>query len=280
MAYPSEYYRPETLEQAVEVALRPNTIAIAGGAFTFTGITLPFDVVVDLQSIAQLKQIEQVNGAIKVGSTASLQDIVESKLILPELKIAITRSIPLNIRNRTSTGESLLVPDPPREWLAILTVLGSSVEHYVEQVDVQYIPLEQIAEEAGQLIWMRGVVSSVTIPLLEANEAVGQAHVARTPTSEPIVNVAAYVQVDDSGDIAQARAVFGGASASDVTMLNLSLGGFPLDAMSVEGALELVATEIDPVDDYLGSAEYRREMATVCVRRALMQCVATLTARN
>ena len=42
----------------------------------------------------------------------------------------------------------------------------------------------------------------------------------------------------------------------------------------IEAAAEAVAQEVDPLDDFRGPADYKRDMAVVFTRRALTQVLA------
>jgi CO/xanthine dehydrogenase FAD-binding subunit len=84
----------------------------------------------------------------------------------------------------------------------------------------------------------------------------GLARVARTPTDQPIVAAAAVVDGD------QRRLVVGGVAERPV-LLRLAA------ADELAPALEAALADALLLSDWLGSAEYRREMALVLGRRAL-----------
>jgi CO/xanthine dehydrogenase FAD-binding subunit len=68
-----------------------------------------------------------------------------------------------------------------------------------------------------------------------------------------------------------------GASPEPVRMVSLdTLTGNPLDEANIASAVKRIAPQVDPVGDYLGSAEYRQEMARVTVQRALLECMTQL----
>src|SRR5262245_47531241 len=128
MTNPTSYHRPRTLAEAIELAAHAD-IALAGGALTFGRLDLPYSHVVDLQDVAELKQIERRDDSMVIGAAVMLQEVVDSPEIPAALKRSLTRAIPLNIRNGASVGESLMAQNPPREWLAALAALNAQVEH-------------------------------------------------------------------------------------------------------------------------------------------------------
>ncbi len=266
MAQPSHYFRPNTLEEALQFVGKPKHIALVGGAFAFAGLDIPYENIVDLQNIEELKGIQQHGETVRIGSGTSLQTVVDSEHLPDELKESITRSITLNHRNGASVLETLLLPLSIPEWITVLCALDAQVEIQLADGERQSLPL---ATALGNQI---GIMTHITLPILSNNEAISMAHVARTPASIPLISTAVYVKATTENKIGTARASLYGASQDHYLLLPLAIGGYPLDAASIEGAVELVSTEVDPIGDYLGSAEYRREMAAVCVKRALMQC--------
>lgn len=266
MAQPSHYFRPETLQEALQLIGKPGQIALSGGAFAFAGLDIPYETVIDLQQIAELKTIEQQGTALMIGSGASLQSVVDSDHIPSILKESICRNIGLNHRNGASVLETLLFPLSAPEWLTTLYAMEATIT--IRQINGEAITVPIMDGFDTQT----GIATHITIPMLADNEAICAAHVARTPASTPIVTATVYVKATEDNKIATARAAIYGSSQDPYTLLPLAIGGYPLDSASIVGVGELVSTEADPVDDYLGSAEYRREMAGVCVKRALMRC--------
>jgi CO/xanthine dehydrogenase FAD-binding subunit len=109
--------------------------------------------------------------------------------------------------------------------------------------------------------------------VLHEREAFGAAFVARTPADIAIVNAAVYVELDADGKIASAFAALCGASADYIVNLSLeTLYSNPLNETNIVSAAQWVMGQVEPVADYRGSAEYRREMARVTVQRALLDC--------
>ncbi len=284
MANPKIYYRPATLVEAIERAAHPGGIALAGGALAFGALNLPYETVVDLQDIEEIQQIEVIDDVLRVGGAVKLAQVVESPIVPTELKASLTRAIPPNLRNNTSMGETLMVVNSSalmlREWLAMLRVMGASVEYAGlesrEPSTLSEQPLQDFVqftyERAGRF---QGLIAYVRVPLLAKHSALGSAYISRTPADAPIINAAALVTLRDNGMIAYAGAVVSGASASPIHFLDLkSLDGAALNETSIAQAAKGVLVQVNPVGDYLGSVDYRREMARVCVRRALTDCMA------
>lgn len=279
MPNPKNYYRPQTMEEAIERAVQPGSIALVGGAFTLGGMLLPYETVVDLQDLAELRRIELSGHGLIIGGGSSLQAVVESSLTPELLRNSLLRSLPVNIRSGASVLESLTAKSPPREWVAGLIALGTVLEHAGKLHPAEAQSLwEQPVDEFIEFLHLhrhsyQGIIVRIRIPAQAAHMATAAAHVARTPKDDPIVNAAVTVTLNPNKHVRQAAAAIGGAAAAPVIMLPLqTMTGSLLDDASIESAAQFVMGTVQPVSDYRGGIEYRREMAGVCVRRALEEC--------
>jgi CO/xanthine dehydrogenase FAD-binding subunit len=113
------------------------------------------------------------------------------------------------------------------------------------------------------------LISEVTIPLPQSGERVAFEKVSRTPADLPIVCVAARARIED-GVGRDVRIAVGGVGAGPMRVEDIeqTLEGRVWDASSIPRS---AFDSIDAVANFMGSAEYRREMAVVLLRRALKQ---------
>ena len=276
MTTPTQYDRPRTLNEAVTLAAQPGALALAGGAFAFGQMSLPYERVVDLQDIAELKAVEMSDAGLRIGAAVSLSALLERDGVPAALKASLTRCCSPNVLNGASVGESLLFREHRllREWLAALVALGAAAE----SVDPRSGRRERhLLLTAGDRL-AHEVVIALLLPPFGPRVALGIAQVARTPADAAIVNAAACVHFDEAGNVSGAMAALGGTSESAVEAHVLrSLSGWPLNSETAQAAAEAIAEHLTPPDDYLGSAEYRQAMAAVCLARALEACIPTAT---
>jgi CO/xanthine dehydrogenase FAD-binding subunit len=284
MTHPKIYYRPKTLVEAIERAAQPNCAALVGGALAFGVLEIPYEVVVDLQDLKEIQQIETVDSTLRIGGAVKLTQLIESPLVPSALKQSLTRATPPNLRNNISVGETLMVSNTSmlREWLAMLRLMDAVVEYAGQETGEVSSLWNQPLQDFVQFVYERGghfggLIAYVHLPAQPPFSVFSSAVVSRTPADAPIINAAAMLTFREDGAIANAGAVVCGASATPVLFLDLKiLNGQPLDETSIDRAVRSVPVQVNPVGDYLGSADYRREMARVCVRRALMDCMAQL----
>ncbi|MCC6612975.1 MAG: FAD binding domain-containing protein [Anaerolineae bacterium] len=277
MANPHTYLRPTTFEELLDFIRQPGSLVLAGGAVTLGALDVPYKTIIDLQGIPELHEVEIVAEGYRIGCAVTLSEVVTLPGMHPRLREAITRAIPLNIRNNLSVMESMMYPALPlvAEWLAALAALDAGTHWLTPQGERRSFRMSELLmhEEAGG--GLPGALLQLDLRQpAPGNQALGTAHVARTPADEPLVNAAAYVVVDDDARVEVCRVAVGGVDYLGVVLVDLpSLIGQPFDQPNIASAVKHVALQIDPVDDWRASADYRREMARVCVQRALLACI-------
>jgi CO/xanthine dehydrogenase FAD-binding subunit len=239
-------------------------------------LELAYETIIDLQDIVELKKIEPLGNGVSIGGAATLQQVMESPLVPDVLKRSITRTIPLNNRNGITVAESLIANDPLREWFAALVAWDIGVEQILPSGERVMDGIASLLDGTTNQMLKRGIISRLDIPGLDEREAVGAAFVARTPLDMPIVNAAVYVRLDEGGKVETAFAAFGGVSAHIVNISLDPLYSHSLNDTVIADTARWLMTQVEPPADYLGSAEYRREIARVTVQRALMECVEQL----
>jgi aerobic carbon-monoxide dehydrogenase medium subunit len=92
----------------------------------------------------------------------------------------------------------------------------------------------------------------------------------RAQEDKALVGLAALL-VLDGRRCRVARLAVGGVGASPVVLVRSeqALEGQQLDAAAIARAADAAASEVEPMDDLQGSAEYRRDMLRVWVRRVV-----------
>lgn len=197
----------------------------------------------------------------------SLQTLYEHPACPQLLHVVLSQVASWQERNETTLGVALRwSPD----LCAALMVMGTRVR--TNKNDTQPAGEEFLADFLSR----RGTIASlIELSLgLEVPERVfGHAHVRRTPGDIPIVS--AYAAVDlGEGQVKAARLALTGVWREQPQLVESvsRLVGNPLSDEAISTSAKAIAKETNPKDNYLGSAEYRREMAEVLTRRALTMC--------
>jgi len=245
-----EYHRPESLEEALRLLSRKTPLTLPMGGGTVLNRPSPDPVaVVDLQSLG-LNSVERRGNMLDLGSTLTLQALLDYEDLSPVLGQVIRYEASYNLRQAATVAGSLVASGGRSPFATMLLAMDAVLT---------LVGLEGKAEIGlGDLVPLRGeklrgrLVTKVVLPL---NMRIAFEYVARTPVDLPIVCAAL------------ARWSSG--------RTRLSLGGYgkaPLLAMDgpEESGLEQVARDAYAnAEDQWASAEYRSEIAAILARRCL-----------
>jgi CO/xanthine dehydrogenase FAD-binding subunit len=176
------------------------------------------------------------------------------------------------IRNRGTVGGSLAHADPAAELPAVMLALkarlivSSKSGPREVSADDFFVGLFSTAVRPGELL------TEIRIPPRPKRSGFAFQEISRRHGDFALVGAAAAVQLDDSGNCAEARIAL--LSVGDRPMLAeqaaKALTGQPPSAESIRAAADAAATrDIDPSSDIHASARYRRQLANVLTRRVL-----------
>jgi carbon-monoxide dehydrogenase medium subunit len=120
------------------------------------------------------------------------------------------------------------------------------------------------------------LLKAVEVPPLDAGAgAVFLKYRPRSVEDYATVSAAAVVQLDEAGVCQAARLVLGAVGSTPVSVpVADALVGEAISDAKARAAAEQARDLVDPNDDVRGSAAYKREMAVVFGRRALLAAAA------
>ena len=203
-----------------------------------------------------------------VDADAPLQSLLDAprtpRLLQNMLK---TGEITWQIRNETTVSASLRSAPAVAPWLAALYAWGGAL---VMDDDSQ----RDVSAFLSQSARVPKGFSVLHIPLQSSARAWGESHVSITPADRPIVLAVAVLDWE-GGAIRQAKIAMTGVARNAFSPLPQakSLIGKTLDDAAIQAFARETAAALNPIGDFRGSAEYRRAMAEVTLRRALTQAL-------
>jgi carbon-monoxide dehydrogenase medium subunit len=182
------------------------------------------------------------------------------------------------VRNRGTMLGSLVHADPSAEWPAVALATGARLrlvrkggERWVPAAELYLGPLTADVEPEELAVELR-------LPVAPARTAAAVRELAYRDGDYAVVGVAAQVTLDDRGGIADARIGLFGVDATPVRPAeaeSLLVQGGP---GALEDAAAAAGAEVNPGSDATASAEYRREMVPVFVRRAVAEAIGRASA--
>jgi carbon-monoxide dehydrogenase medium subunit len=278
---PFKYASVDTVEAAIGLLdeYGDDATVLAGGQSLIPMLNMRLarpGVLVDINRVAELDSIS-ANGSLVIGALTRQHAVEHSPEVArhaPLLVQALRHVAHPAIRARGTLGGSAAHADPASEIPATLVALGAEVvvrgpsgERVVGAEDF-FVSTFMTARDTNE------VLTHLRIPVPGSPTRSAFIEVARRHGDYALVAVAVDVGVDDDGVVESASIVL--TNVADVprraSAAEAALVGRSIDDVGTHGeAARLAADGLDPVSDIHASAQYRTELASTLVRRALKQ---------
>ena len=280
---PFNYHIPETQEEALALLHEHGDSAklMAGGTALVImmkqRLVLP-ETLISLHRLRGLAEVQEVDGTLHLGALLTHRAAETSPLLrarLPVLAETYRQVATVRIRNVATVGGALAHADPNQDPPVTLLALDAQVQ-LTSVAGSRDVPLTDFFTDYYETVLRPDeLLTAIRIPLPQPHT--GSAHVKflpRTADDYATVGVAATIRLDPAtGTCQDCRIALG------------SVGSTPLRALPAEGVVRgqrltpellreagaVAQQQTDPISDTRGSADYKRAMAGVFVRRALEQ---------
>ena len=276
------YHRAASVGEALELLAREGEDAkvIAGGQSLVPLMAFRLarpSALVDITRISDLRYLRRDGDVLRIGALATHRDVetnaepgvLDGYALLPRAARFIGH---YPIRTRGTFGGSIAHADPTSEWCMLALLLDA-------QVVVTGARESRIVAASD---FFRGVFTTA----LGADELVTEVRFtapaprsairefARRQGDFAIVAASACVEIDD-GVVRSARIALAGVGDAPVRAAEaeaLLAGGSPTEATFAEAG-RAAAAGLRPPSDIHGSSDYRKQLASVLVERALADAV-------
>lgn len=271
------YYRPATLEEAIQLVRPPGVVPLGGGTHLVPSGDLEVEAVVDLNDLG-LTYIRRKEEGISIGATTTLQQLLESGALAEQTGSIVGEVLRLtasrNLRGQATIGGTVAAGGAENPLLVLLLALDTRVTLWAPQE--QQMSLDAFLGQREAILRQGAIITELLIPRPTASCGVGFAHVGRTPRDRPIVCAAASLIPDDNHW--EVLLALGGVAERPIRTpwVEEFLRGRPLTPEDVQEAARRVPAPLNPPDDFRGSREYRRAMAGILAHRALNQALRSL----
>jgi aerobic carbon-monoxide dehydrogenase medium subunit len=281
-----DYLEPATLSEAFSLLQQHGDDArvIAGGTSLIIWMRqrlLMPKVVIGLGRIPEFDTItfDRQDG-LRIGAGARHRDIELSPAVkqhYPLLHETFRKVAQPRIRNMGTIGGNLAggdpLTDPGASLIALdaeLTLASSNATRAVSVEDF-FVDYYQTALEPGELL------TEIRVP---PPQRPGWSHIKFTPRSiEDFATVGVAMTLRGKADFCEDVRLALNSVASTIVRAKRAedvLRGQRLSDDLLREAGEIAATEVDPMDDNRGSADYKRDLVKVLVRRAAEQAIQRL----
>jgi aerobic carbon-monoxide dehydrogenase medium subunit len=274
-----EYFEPKTIVEATELLSEYDGKAklLAGGIDLLPRMRKGLaaaDYIVSLQKIQGMDYIQlDGEGALRFGAMTRLRSLETSKSIqtrYPILYDAIHQITSVQTKYMGTAVGNLCVATPASDVATALLALGAELNvtgpkgERTEPLDRFYLGYFRISLGRGEM------VREVRLPRSPAFS--GSAFFNLVRTHSDIAKVSVAVTAVRDNDTCRAVTIAVGAAAPTVLRAfkaEARLRDQKITGEAIEKAAELAAGDVRPITDLRSTAEYRKEMTKVLVRRAL-----------
>jgi carbon-monoxide dehydrogenase medium subunit len=273
-----EYRRASSLVQAATLlAESEGARALAGGTDLLVDLRerrQRLAMLVDVSELPELGGIaEEADGTIAIGAGVTVGELLADPVVtgrLPALRAAGRDFADFLTRNKATVGGNLANASPGADLAVALLALDAAVVlagpdgERTLPLDAYLLGPRRTAGRPGELI------RQVRVRRQGGHQAWHKLGLKRGGAIA-VVSVAAWVERDRAGRVADARIALGAVAPRPFRPRDAesALVGAPLEAARVERAAELAAGAARAITDVRGSAEYRTAMVRALVARAL-----------
>ncbi|HVH52752.1 MAG TPA: xanthine dehydrogenase family protein subunit M [Actinomycetota bacterium] len=278
---PFGYHRPSSLDEAVQLlSSLDEAKVLAGGQSLIPLMKFRFTApahLIDVNRVPGLDGIGEEGGSLRIGALVRHNQMAGSDLIsarYPTLAAAAPQIADPIVRNLGTVGGSLAHADPAGDWGSVMLAVGGSVVARSARGERE-IPMADFLQDIfTTALSSDEILTEVRVPSPGPGAGGAYLKLERKVGDFATVAVAVHVSMED-GTIGRA-----GIGLTAVGTKNIQ----PAEAESALAAKEpndelfaeagrLAAAACNPFADVRGSADYKRHVVEVFVRRGLARAV-------
>ena len=282
--YPTsfDYYAARSLADAHQLlASHPGAKLLAGGQSLIPLLKLRLaapPALIDIGGVPELRGIRDSGGTLRIGALTTHAELARSeqvRRVAPALADAAAQVGDPAVRNRGTIGGNIAHADPGSDLPAVLVALDANIAALGPRGERVIDASRFFTGIMTTTLHEDEIVAAVVVP--SAAEGQGSAYVKFPhPASRyAVIGVAAALTIA-AGTCASARVAVVGLvpHARRLSSVEHALEGQKPTPQAIEAAAAHTSSDLKDVSgDIFASAEYRRAMAPVYVRRALVAAV-------
>jgi carbon-monoxide dehydrogenase medium subunit len=276
-----DYYRAGSVSEAAGLLRKyPGAKVLAGGHSLIPLLKLRLAApaaVIDIGRIRELKGITVKDGTIRIGAMTTHAELAASPQLAetcPALAQAAAGIGDPAVRNRGTIGGNVVHADPASDLPTVLAVLDARLT--VEGPDGKRT-LDVGEFFQGMMttaLKEHEILTGIEIPVHSKGETSAYVKFAHPASRYAVIGVAAAL-TSSGGKCSAARIAIGGMVPKPLrtSSVERALVGKELSAENIANAASLISKDLgdDVLGDIFASEQYRRAVAPVWMKRALMQ---------
>ena len=272
---------PETLEEALRLLGQygENARVIAGGTAIVNQMKqslVSVEHLISLQGLGgKLRTIDLLDGVIHIGGLVTHRDVETSDLVresAPILSEVYKRVATVRIRNMATVGGGLAHSDPAQDPSSALIATESSVSLVSEKAK-RTVRVEDLSTDYYETaIANSEILTEVTVPVMDVGLRYAYyKYLPRTADDYATVAVCAVAAVEN-GICRAIKLALGALGPTPIraSVVEEMLLNKAISSETINSAAQAVTSIVSPLDDLRGTAEYKKDMAVVFTRKALL----------
>jgi carbon-monoxide dehydrogenase medium subunit len=267
------YKKAVNVSEALEALSRGDAKIIAGGHSLVPAMKMRIarpGALIDITGIEELREIKEENGEIVIGAAATHHVIEINNLIkstLPFFSEAAAKIGDVQVRNYGTIGGSLANADPGADWPALVLAAEATIEVQGKKEKKKIKATNFFTGFFETALVPDEMIISIRIPKLPAKAKTSYQKFHQPASRFAIVGCAVIRFPDDKTNIAftgVADCVFRDKGAEN------EISGKPINDKTISAALDAALKNVDIISDLYASEEYRRHLAKIHLKKALL----------
>ncbi|MDR7594379.1 MAG: xanthine dehydrogenase family protein subunit M [Armatimonadota bacterium] len=275
-----EYVRARSVREAISLLQQHGGRAklLAGGHSLLPLMKLRLsqpEMLIDLGPVDELRGIREEGGSLVIGALTTHDEVANSPLVrerVPLLAECASQIGDVQVRNRGTIGGNLAHADPAADYPAAALALEAQLE-CEGPAGSRTVPASQwFVDLLTTALGPDEVLCRVRVPVQTKGQGWSYIKLPHPASGYSLLGVACLVTVD-GGVCRDARVAVTGAGPKAVRLTKVEqvLVGKRLEEATVAEAARLASDGLEASDDLYASAEYKRHLAVVYTKRALLR---------
>jgi CO/xanthine dehydrogenase FAD-binding subunit len=276
------YYKPRGMQDLWKLMadIDGEISLLEGGTDLFPrmkrGLSQPKHVI-DLKGIQELDYVrKEEDQHIKIGANIPLYKLTDPTLLpgsMSFLSKAIGSIGSPQIRSKGTLIGNICNASPAADSVPPLICLNSQIR-VEDGCGSRYVELEGFFKGPGETILNKGqVATEVLIPFAPNGSKATFIKLGRVAKDLAIVNIAVLIEFASEQIIRNSRIVLGAVAPTTIRLKRCEelLVGHAFNEIQSDAIAEVAMQECKPISDLRATAQYRREMVGVLLKRAIKE---------
>ncbi|HDM10149.1 MAG: xanthine dehydrogenase family protein subunit M [Deltaproteobacteria bacterium] len=272
-----DYYQPQNLKEAYKLMekLKGEALYVAGGTDVIVRIKQKMiqpEALISLRGVEELQGLKE-NGGLALGAGTLFREMERNESLLKRytaLHQAVSVLANPQIRNVATVGGNLCNAAPSADSAPPLLVMEAQVQ-LEGPGGTRTMALEDFFTGPGETSKEREeIMTRIVIPELPAKTGTAFLKIGRVSQDIAIANAAALVTMEN-GVCKHCRLAVGAVAPVPLRLKSIEekVEGEKIDEGLLEEVRKMVCEAVNPISDVRSTAEYRREVSGVLVKRAI-----------